>query len=85
MIRERIAEMYDDALLFLDPPHFDAAIVGVVQQFDHATVCYSVDKVLEILMEHDGMSDEEAIEYFEFNIIGAWMGENTPSFLEKTG
>ena len=29
----------------------------------------------------DGMTEEEAVEYFEFNIIGAWMGEETPCFL----
>lgn len=83
MIRDQIAEMYDDGLLFVDPPYFDAAIVGVVQQFDHATVCYSTEKVLKILMEHDGMDYDEAVEYFQFNIIGAWVGENTPSFLEE--
>ena len=34
-------------------------------------------------MERDGMSDEEAVEYFEFNVTGAWVGENTPIFFEK--
>tara|TARA_R100001086_G_C11757397_1_gene237114 strand:- start:607 stop:723 length:117 start_codon:yes stop_codon:yes gene_type:complete len=24
---------------------------------------------------------EEAVEYFEFNIIGAWVGETTPLFI----
>ena len=27
------------------------------------------------------MTNEEAIEYFEFNVVGAWMGEGTPIFL----
>jgi len=28
------------------------------------------------------MSGEEAIEYFEYNILGSWVGDNTPTFLE---
>jgi hypothetical protein len=26
----------------------------------------------------------EALEYFEFNILGAYLGEGTPIFLDKT-
>jgi hypothetical protein len=29
------------------------------------------------------MSEEEAWEYFDFNIAGAYVGEHTPFFLEK--
>ena len=29
------------------------------------------------------MTYEEAVEYFEFNVIGAWVGEQTPMFLTK--
>ena len=25
----------------------------------------------------------DADEYFEFNVVGAWMGENTPIFVER--
>ena len=31
----------------------------------------------------DGMSEEESIEYFEYNQIGAWVGDTTPCFLTK--
>jgi hypothetical protein len=34
-------------------------------------------------MDRDGMDDIEAIEYFDFNVSGAWVGENTPIFLES--
>ena len=59
---------------------FDKAIVGVVHRMDTMAVCYDKNKVIEILMED--MSYEDAIEYFEFNIAGAWVGESTPFFLE---
>jgi hypothetical protein len=32
-------------------------------------------------MKHDGMDEEEAIEYMQFNMMGAWVGETTPVFL----
>ena len=50
---------------------YDDCIVGV---------CYSKPKVLERLMA-DGMTEDEAVEFWSFNQIGAWVGENTPCFL----
>lgn len=35
-------------------------------------------------MEEGHCTDrEEALEHIEFNVIGAWMGENTPLFLRR--
>tara|TARA_R100001198_G_C5179131_1_gene176588 strand:+ start:669 stop:896 length:228 start_codon:yes stop_codon:yes gene_type:complete len=60
---------------------FDDCIAGVVQRYGQPTiVCYDKEKVLEQLMD-DGMTDEEAVEYFEYNQIGAWVGEQTPCFI----
>jgi len=55
---------------------FDDAIIGI----DDTTMrlIYSVSKCIEILMTRDKMSDEEALEYFHFNVKGAYMGEKTP-------
>lgn len=80
-MRERISEDYPD-LLVMEPDYLDAAIVGVVRRIGLEAVCYNTDKVIELLMEHDKMSYEDALEYFEFNMIGAWVGEHTPVFLE---
>lgn len=46
-------------------------------------VAYDVDKIIKIMIERDGMSYEEAFEFFEFNILGAWVGEFTPIFISK--
>ena len=78
--REYLSEFEDDVMV-LEPSQFDEAIVGTVQRVDRSpVVCYSVDKIVEILME-DGMSQEEAYEYYEYNILGAYIGEGTPMFL----
>jgi hypothetical protein len=38
---------------------------------------YSVKKCIEILMSQ-GMDYEESLEYFVFNVSGAYFGEKTP-------
>ena len=39
---------------------------------------YSGEKIVAILIARDGMTAEEALEYIEFNIEGAYVGEQTP-------
>lgn len=61
---------------------FDDCIVGVARQFTNSFVVYDRKKVIQTLIARDGMTGEEAEEFFEFNIIGAWVGDATPAFLE---
>jgi hypothetical protein len=71
----------DEELLFLDEEHFDAAIVGVTERCGQVnTVCYHTGKIIEILIQN-GMNDQEAWEYYNYNIVDAWVGERTPTFL----
>jgi len=81
MTREELAEQYPE-LLVLDPNYFDEAIIGVIHDFDRTAVCYNESKVIEILMKEDGMDYDDAVEYYQFNILGAWLGEHTPMYLE---
>jgi|TARA_R110000868_G_scaffold18467_7_gene81170 hypothetical protein len=74
----KISEEYPD---LLKADGFDEAIIGVVQRLGIQAICYDQEKVIEILMRD--MSEEEAWEYFDFNIAGAWVGESTPFFLQK--
>ena len=54
------------------------AMIGVGRRCGQPTLAvYDVSKVLEILMA-TGFTDEEAIEFFEYNIEGSWVGETTP-------
>ena len=57
---------------------FDQAILGIARRCGQPDlVAYSVTKCLEVLMR-EGMTYEEALEYFEFNTAGAWVGDETP-------
>ncbi|HEY6437771.1 MAG TPA: hypothetical protein VIY47_14365, partial [Ignavibacteriaceae bacterium] len=70
--KEKIEEMYgeDSGILFADG--YDSAIVGVSSQAGGApVVVYDSEKVIEILMERDGMDREDAEEFFSFNVESA--------------
>jgi hypothetical protein len=71
---ERIIETYPDEQ-FLKADGLDDAIIGVDEK--SMVLIYSVSKCIDILAEKIG-SVEEAIEYFSFNVSGAYMGEKTP-------
>ena len=60
---------------------FDDAILGGGQRFNDIFVVYDRNKLLDILVERDGMTMDEAIEQYEFNIVGAWVGDSTPAFI----
>ena len=60
---------------------FEDALIGYVERFGCPTVAlYDREKCIEVLMKRDGMTNEEANEFFEYNVIGAYVGENTPAF-----
>lgn len=70
---DKIIEIYDDEE-FLKADGFDKAIIGL----DEATMrlIYSVKKCIAILTCN--MSEEDALEYINYNVISAYVGEKTP-------
>lgn len=81
-MREYLSSLFDD-LLFLTEKEFDEAIVGIAHRIGmNPVVAYDTTKIIDILCERDGMERDEAAEYFEFNILGAYVGENTPMFVD---
>jgi hypothetical protein len=60
----------------------DDAIIGIVEEFGNGPrILYSKDKILTILCERDGMSIEEAEEFYGYNIVGLYAGEQNAVFL----
>lgn len=61
---------------------FDSAVIGVVRRCGQPTIiCYDYDRCVAILEDRDGMDPTDAVEYLEFNTVGAWVGEQTPGWL----
>ena len=74
-----IDEIAEGAIIF---DGLDDAIVGVTEEFGNGRrVLYSADKILNILMERDGMTWHEAVEFYDYNILGLHAGEQNPVFL----
>jgi hypothetical protein len=83
-IRDQILEDYgEDAETMLFADGFDDAIVGVGNVFG-GKLCaiYDTDLIVKQCMK-DGMKYDEALEFFDFNIAGAYVGEQTPIFIHK--
>ena len=77
-VADFVSEFSENALLC---DGLEEAFVGVSVRFGQEPIaCYDYNKVLKIFMK-DGMTEEEAVEYFDYNVIGAWVGEQTPCFI----
>lgn len=72
MLQDIIENYYEYDFLIADG--FNDAIIGVDET--SMRLIYSVRKCLEIL--HEYLDEEDAIEYFEYNVSGAYVGEQTP-------
>ena len=60
----------------------DEAIVGITEEFSVGRrILYSKDKILDILMKRDLMTYSEAEEFYDYNILGLYAGEQNPVFL----
>ena len=76
-IKEILIDENPNAMLVDD---FDNALIGISRRCGQpALAVYSVTKCLDILQEDMGY--DEAVEYFEFNVLNAWHGDGTPIFL----
>ena len=62
---------------------FDKAIIGVVQcKGSPDRVCYDYQRCVRVLVE-TGMSEEDAQVHMDFNVVDAFVGEETPCFLYR--
>ena len=58
---------------------FDEAFIGLSQRINEPLLAvYSYEKMVDVLMKRDGMDYDEATDYLDFNVLGAWVGEQTP-------
>lgn len=80
-IREKLADAYGEDMLFMDG--YDDCIAGVVSRCGNPTiVCYDFDMVIKKLMAEDDMTEEDAMEWYSYNMLGSGMGDMTPCFIE---
>ena len=75
--KEIIDSFEDEELLFVDG--FDTAIIGI--DTVNYRVVYNKEIMIEVLIA-EGMSYEDALEHFSYNIEGASVGEKTPIYCQ---
>jgi hypothetical protein len=75
-------DQYAEGAVLLDG--LESAIVGIVEDFGSSgrRMLYSKQRILDILQERDLMTYSEAEEFYDYNIIGLYAGEQNPIFLD---
>lgn len=69
-------EQIDESALLIDGA--DAALLGFTNRVNSPLLAvYDYDKLVNVFID-DGMSYEDAVEWVDFNIVGAWLGDQTP-------
>lgn len=73
---------YAEGAILLDG--LEDAIIGIVEEFGNGPrILYSKPKIIQILCERDLMTEEEAEEYYDYNILGLYAGEQNAVFLDR--
>jgi len=85
MTLEEIIGILEDAganAMALEPrEEYDSCIAGIGwRTASDPVLVYDRSKILEFLQTE--MTEEDAIEHYEFNIVGSWVGDGTPIFVE---
>ena len=78
-LREPFLSENADDMLKVDG--LDRAIIGIGRQFSQQFFVYDYDKCIEVFMTRDDMCEEDAREWMEVNVVGAYMGPGTPTFV----
>lgn len=86
-VLSELTRINPDALLLEPREMYDKALVGMTDEPDDhwprtgaMVAVYDRDLCIEVLREELGSYDA-AVEWFEYNTSGAWVGPNTPTFI----
>ena len=79
-IKEILEAINPDAVVL---EGFNAAIIGICSRPGMEDVlAYNKSMILEILEIDHNMEEDEALEYYSYNIAGMWTGDGTPVFID---
>ena len=88
-ILEVLTNENPDAIVYED---MDDALIGIYRgdlarqdMQDNSIAVYSYVKVIETYIKRDGMSEEVAVEFYDFNVAGGYIGEYQPIIVDDTG
>jgi len=83
---DAFADRHDDEEI-LRADGLDEACMGWSDSWNgnerNIRLVYDIAKVINILQERDGMTYEGAVEHYEFNIAGSYVGKKTPIYVNS--
>jgi len=74
---EALADMNVEDVVVLDD--MDDCIIGIAKTFNGCVLVYSEMLIIEHLSKW--MEQDDAWDYYDFNIVGGYFGENNPVFM----
>jgi hypothetical protein len=76
---DKLLKEREESVMFADG--LEEAFIGIGYQNYSPVAIYSKSKAIQCFIK-EGMNEEQAYEYFDYNVAGAYVGEATPIFLE---
>lgn len=77
---ELLEQLEDNDCLLADG--YESALIGITEGSNPVAV-YDTDLCIQILIEEDDLTREDAMEHFYFNTVGAYVGEKTPLYIKR--
>ena len=88
-IRDVLADENPEAICY---DGMDEALIGIYRgdlarqnMQERSIAVYSYVKFIEVYIKRDGMSEEEAIEFFDYYVAGGYIGKYQPLIIDDTG
>ncbi len=79
-VRQIVLAQGDEEVLLADG--FEAAFIGVASRTGLPLLAaYSYHRAVKVLMEREGMTYEDAVDWLDFNVVTVWAGERTPLWI----
>ena len=76
---DKLLKEREESVVFADG--LEEAFMGIGYQNYSPVAIYSKSKAIQCFIK-EGMDEEQAYEYFDYNVAGAYVGGATPIFLE---
>ena len=74
-VRNALLEAYDEDManniVFFESPDYADAVIGTCEENSVVRLIYSYEKMVDCLVRRDGMTEEEAAEFIDYNVIRA--------------
>jgi hypothetical protein len=80
-LRQRLVAIHGSDLIFADG--YDSSIIGATLGMGPPRVVYDIEEMVETCMKDSDISEESAWEWLEYNTLSAYVGENTPIYIER--